>query len=218
MSAATTDTRMARPEAIEIAKAFVAELEGAYDQLIVGGSLRRRLAYVHDIEIIAVPKVEHQSTGLFEGMATAIDRLNARLTALLDNNDVAKRRKSDGSWAGWGPRNKFLTYQGARVDLFCAVNDWDKAPAMAEPGRFGWLLLLRTGPAAFSRQLVVPKVDDKGRPGRTKDRRPGLMPAHLVAEGGWLRYRTSREPIETPTEQSVFELFGLPYQEPWERT
>jgi hypothetical protein len=34
---------------------------------------------------------------------------------------------------------------------------------------------------------------------------------------GWLTYRTSGERIETPDEPSVFELFGLPYQDAWER-
>jgi hypothetical protein len=91
---------------------------------------------------------------------------------------------------------------------------WISSP----PVRNGWLDPdLRTGPAAFSRQLVVPKRDDKGRPGRTKDRRPGLLPIHIKPVDGWLCYRTSGERIETPTEQSVFELFGMPYQEPWER-
>ena len=59
---------MARPEAIAVAKRFVDILDGTYDQLIVAGSLRRRLAMIGDVEIVAVPKVErvaHPVTDLF---------------------------------------------------------------------------------------------------------------------------------------------------------
>jgi len=200
VSGATSDTRMARPEAVEIARAFVAELEGTYLQLVVAGSLRRRLAFVGDVEVVAVPKLEQQSTGLFEEMTTDVDRLDARMLALLDNDEVAKRLDANGT-PRWGPTLKYLTYRGARIDLFCPSAE-----------RFGWILLLRTGPQEFSRQLVVPK----GK--RTKDGRPGLLPPHIKPVDGHLTYRTSGERIETKTEQDVFELFKLPYQEPWERT
>jgi DNA polymerase/3'-5' exonuclease PolX len=203
----TVETRMHRTEAVEIAKAFVAELDGTYDQLIVAGSLRRRLAYCGDVEIVAVPKVEQQSDGLFEDMATAVDRLDARMMALLDNDELAQRRKSNGDLMAWGPTWKSVTFRGRPIDLFTPCAE-----------RLGWILILRTGPAAFSRQLVVPKRDDNGRPGRTKDRRPGLLPIHIKSVDGWLCYRTSGERIPTPTEQSVFDLFNIPYIEPWSRS
>lgn len=211
-----TITRMDRATAIAIAKAFVDEIEPYTTQLIVAGSLRRRLAMVGDIEVVAVPKIEMVETeipDLFGGQTHTgtVDLVDATMTMLLDRGRVERRHKSDGSLMGWGPRSKYVTFNGARVDLFCAVSDGEKEPARAEPDRFGWILMLRTGPYKFSKQLVVPK----GK--RTNDGRPGLMPPHLVAEGGWLRYRTSRETIPTPDERAVFELFGLPYSEPWGR-
>jgi DNA polymerase/3'-5' exonuclease PolX len=199
--------RLDRPDAIAIAKAFVARLEGTYERLVVAGSLRRRLAHIGDIEIVAVPKIERLTTGLFEDMPTDVDRLDGRMQALLDNDEVGRRRKSDGSLMAWGPTWKSVTFNGRSIDLFTP-----------DAGRFGWILLLRTGPAAFSRQLVVPKRDDAGRPGRTRDRRPGLLPIHIKPVDGWLSYRTSGERIETADERDVFDLFGLPYVEPWERT
>lgn len=204
-------TRMHRPEAVEIARAFVAEIEAYTDQLIVAGSLRRKLAWVGDIEVVAVPKVEIEqveTVGLFgsEFERLDVDRLDERMTAMLEAGTVTKRLDAAGA-PRWGKKLKYLTYVGAPVDLF--------AP---EAGQFGWHLVLRTGPAAFSRQLVVPKTNEHGRRQKTKDNRFGLMPPHLIAEGGWLRYRMSREAIPTPDEKSVFELFSLPYQEPWERT
>lgn len=192
--------RMLRPEAIAIAKAFVAELEGTYDQLIVAGSLRRRLATAHDIEIVAVPTLETVTGGLFGDEGTTIDRLDARMTTLLEQYAVVKRLDKNGS-PRWGPRLKYLLYRGARVDLF-------------SPGAqaVGWHLVLRTGPVAFSRQLVRP------RGLTTRDGRPGLLPPLIKPREGFLTWGVSGEHIETPDEQEVYRLFGLAYQEPWERT
>jgi DNA polymerase/3'-5' exonuclease PolX len=206
---ATPYTRMERPEAIAIAKAFVAQIEDCCAQIKVGGSLRRRLAHIGDIEIVAEPKTAAVSGGLFDDDLTTIDLLHGRLEALLDSGTVQQRLDVNGR-PRWGPVVKYLTYRDARVDLFCP-----------DAGRFGWILLLRTGPAPFSRQLVVPrgKIPGEARTQtKTKDNRRGLMPPHIVPRDGWLTYRMSGERIETPTEQSVFELFGLPYLEPWERT
>lgn len=208
-------TRMQRPEAVAVAKRFVDAIEDCTDRLVIAGSLRRRLAMIGDVEIVCVPRVEVVETAVPDLFgerveSRGVDMLDLQLTMLLDKGRVQKRPRSDGK-VFWGPRAKYLTFQGARVDLFCAVNDWDKEPANAEPERFGWILALRTGPYKFSKQLVVPK----GK--RTNDGRPGLMPAHLIAQDGWIRYRTSREPIPTPEEKSVFDLFQIPYAEPWER-
>lgn len=198
-----TVTRLDRTTAIAFAKAFVAELRGTYDQLIVAGSIRRRLATIGDIEIVAVPKVETLPIGfpdLFGDRAEGdVDLLDAHLTMLLDTGRVQKRLDVNGS-PRWGQTLKYLTYQGVRVDLFTPCVE-----------RLGWILMLRTGPAVFSRQLVVPK--DR----TTKDGRGGLLPIHIKPVDGWLTYRTSGERIETTSEQSVFDLFGLPYREPWER-
>lgn len=206
-------TRMERSAAIAIAKAFVAELEGTYTQLIVAGSLRRRLAYVHDIEVIAVPKVETMPIGfpdMFGEQAMGdVDLLSARMSEMLDAGETETRLDVNGS-PRFGPKLKYLTYQGANVDLFTP-----------EAGNFGWHLMLRTGPAPFSRQLVVPRSPvpgDERKPTVTKDRRRGLLPPHIKPVDGWLTFRTSGERIETPTEASVFELFGMPWREPWERT
>lgn len=201
----TVTTRMHRPDAVAIAKRFVWLIEDTTDRLVVAGSLRRRLAMIGHVEIVAVPTVETRTSvtaDLFGETETAVevDTLDLRLGALLKTDVVAKRCDRNGS-PRWGPTLKYLTYDGARVDLFTPSAE-----------RFGWILMLRTGPYQFSKQLVVPH----GK--RTNDGRPGLLPPHLISEGGWLRYRTSREQIPTPDERAVFELFKLAYQEPWERT
>jgi DNA polymerase/3'-5' exonuclease PolX len=191
---------MFRTEAVAIAKAFVGEIEDVTDQLIVGGSLRRRLAMIGDIEVVCVPKVERVVGGLFEDQERDVNLLDARLTTLLEAGTVTKRLDKNGV-PRWGPTLRYLLFQGARVDLFSPCAE-----------RVGWILLLRTGPAAFSRQLVVPRGI------RTKDQRPGLLPPLIKPRDGWLTWKVSGERIPTPTEESVFELFGLPYRLPQERT
>lgn len=193
-------TRLDRPHAIATAKRFVAELDGCYDQLVVAGSLRRRLAYVGDIEVVAVPKIEQRSVGMFPDHTVAVDLLHEKLEQLLHNGAARKALDVRGA-PRWGPTLKYLLFDGVRFDLF--------SPNVE---RFGWILVLRTGPAAFSRQLVV----DVGR--RTKDGRPGLLPARLLPRDGWLTERVSGWRIPTPTEQHVFDAFRLDYREPWERT
>lgn len=202
MADAATSELLDRPTAITVARAFVDLIEDTTAQLIVAGSLRRRLAWVHDIEVVAVPKLEGVDLPeLFPETARSewVDLLHLQMTRLRDDGVVEPRLDINGV-PRWGPTLKYLTFQGARVDLF--------APSAA---RFGWILLLRTGPAAFSRQLVV----ERGK--KTRDGRPGLRPPHLVPRDGWLTEKTSAYRILTPTEQSVFEAFKLPYKEPWER-
>jgi DNA polymerase/3'-5' exonuclease PolX len=200
MSAATAESRMFRPDAVEKARAFIDRIDDCCERLTVAGSLRRRLAMIGDIEIVAVPKVERVMAGLLGDIETEVDRLGVRLDELLEDGDVAKRLDRNGA-PRWGPTLKYLTYRDAAVDLFCP-----------EAARFGWILALRTGPAAFSRQLVV-------RPDRrTRDGRPGLLPLTLAPQDGWLTDRMSGRRIDTPEEADVFHLFKLPYLEPWERT
>jgi len=192
--------RMFRDEAVAIAKAFVGEIEDCCDQLIVAGSLRRRLAMIGDVEVVAVPKIAAETGGMFGDQVEIVDVLDARMTTLLEHGVVSKRVDRNGS-PRWGPTLRYLTFQGARVDLFSPCEE-----------RFGWILALRTGPAPFSRQLVM----HRGR--TTRDGRPGLLPPLIVPRDGWLTYRVSGEPIPTPTEASVFELYGMPFTPPWERT
>lgn len=191
--------RIHRPDAIAAARAFIELLDGTYDDLRVAGSLRRRLAYVSDIEIVAIPKQDTIAAGLLGDRTEQTDRLDSRMAALLEAGTVAKRLDRNGS-PRWGPTLKYLTFEGVNVDLFTP-----------EAARMGWILLLRTGPAAFSRQLVV----ERGK--RTKDGRPGLLPATIKPRDGWLTWRTSGEKIPTPTEEEACRVLSIPYAEPWER-
>lgn len=194
-----------------VAKQF-AELIAPYcHQMVIAGSLRRRLPTVGDIEIVAVPKVdEEREVNMFGEMAALRyrDRLDEHMIRLAADGTVSKRLDKNERPA-WGLKHKRLTFEGIPVDLFTPDAD-----------RFGIILVIRTGPAEFSHRLVTPadqSVKVGKKPNGHEIRRPGLLPLKFRVQDGWLCYRVSGERISTPTEESVFEALGLPYAEPWLR-
>ena len=198
-------TRVPAREVAPIAKRFVALIEPFCDRLVVAGSLRRRLPFCGDIEVVAIPKVvsvETKTPELFGDRieVTEVDSLHERLTELLADGTVQKRMLGeDGTTTRWGPRTKYLLFEDRPIDLFATTADL-----------WGWTLVIRTGPAEFSRQIVQP------RGLKTKDRRAGLLSPHLTVDGG-LHSRMSGQLIPTPEESDVFRVLGIDYREPWER-
>lgn len=199
-----TATRMPSREAASIARRFIDLIEDATDRLVVAGSLRRRLPTCGDIEVVCIANVETVTTtepGLFEDVVTEtqVDRLHERMEQLLADGVVQKRLLADGLATRWGPKNKLLLFEDRPIDLFgTSVELW------------GWTLVIRTGPAEFSCQLV------QARGEKTKHRRAGLLPSHLFIKDG-LHSRMSGQLIPTHEEDEVFRTLGLDYQAPWER-
>lgn len=196
---AATEQRLPYAAAYAVAQRLLDEIYDCCDEAIIAGSIRRGEPTCGDVEILVVPSVElRHERDLFGEVVRTVpnDRLAARLTTLADNDVIHPRIRADGKRM-WGPSWKSFTFEETPVDLFTP-----------EAARLGWILALRTGPAAFSRQLVVP-VDHT-----TKDGRPGLLPIGIKPRAGWLTRGASGERIETPTEREVFALFGVPYPDP----
>lgn len=219
-------TRYASAEIKHTVRAFIDLIEPYTDRLIVAGSLRRRLPTVGDVEIVCVPRVETREVSvatLFGNdiQAEEVDCLHERLDQLVAEGVVEKRPRSDGL-TFWGPKWKMLTFRGIPFDLFSCVNGWQagKVEPVAEPERLGIILLIRTGPFDYSHRLVTPK-DQKCEVGKKGNghaiMRPGLLPERFRVQDGWLTSRVSGEKIPTPDEQTVYQLLGLDYAEPWER-
>lgn len=207
-----TVTRIPRAEAQTIADRLIDRIQDCCEQIVIAGSLRRGLPTVGDIEIVAVPKIQPMlERDMFgEVVATAqIDLLDARLATLLDNDIVSKRLRSDGQ-SFYGPKTKYLTFEGASVDLFTPSAE-----------RFGLVLAIRTGPWQFSKQLVSEKgkqvVVGYDERARRPIKRDGLLPAQYRVQDGWLTQRVSGQRIPTPTEEGLFELIGLRWRAPQER-
>jgi DNA polymerase/3'-5' exonuclease PolX len=78
---------------------------------------------------------------------------------------------------------------GMKLDLF-----------MADDDSFGNILLIRTGDADFSRWMMGSLLPTRG----------------YRAHDGYLWKDDQR--LSTPEETDVFDLAGLPYRDPWDRT
>jgi len=187
---------------VEAAACRLFDLIGdACESIMLAGSMRRRAESVGDGEAVAVPKlVTYEQRDLFGEIVTTttVDLLWARLDTLADDGLIVKRPRRDGKLV-WGPLAKAFAFDGVPFDLYTP-----------EKERAGWIVLVRTGPAAFARQLVV----EVGH--RTKDGRPGLMPPTVRAVDGWLVDRVSGRRLETPP-RDAFAALKLAYLEPWER-
>jgi hypothetical protein len=145
---------------------------------------------------------------MFGQQAGEVDLLDQHLNDLERTGVVAKRPRSDGKTV-WGQKMRYLTFEGMNVDLFTP-----------EAARFGLVLMLRTGPSAYSHQLVT----ERGKAlvvGHQPNGRPitryGLLPSHLRVQDGWLCSRVAGTRIPTPEEIDFYEHTRLPYLEPWER-
>ncbi len=127
----------------------------ACDRIEVAGSIRRARPIVGDIEIVATSRVEQAVAGLW-GDIEATPVLPVRIDDLIADH-VLDVHPSDPKR---GPRYAKLWHvaTGMQVDLFTPERD-----------SFGLMLVIRTGPAAYSQRLVT-------------DMKRGPRPHH-VAEG-----------------------------------
>lgn len=153
-------------EAMAVANELVDWLRPACNRIVVAGSLRRQCAEIGDIELVALPTPLLNLFGEPTG-ETLLD-LHLRDTTLSKNGD----------------RQKQFTYQGYQVDLF-----------LARPDTLGYILLLRTGSAAFSHSMVTPKSMG------------GLRPPHITLNDGQVFKHGA--PVAVPDEATLFALWEM---------
>jgi len=181
----TTGTRLDLADADRIAGAVRAQIDG---ESIVAGSVRRRCPTVGDVEVLvhaaATVRLDVAAGGLYPGLYSyrgAWETIRGGHVC----NDPTHRQ----SWKQWQLRDR----TGAiTLDLY-RFDDFNR----------GSMLLIRTGPAAFSKRFV------------TELRRRGLR-----HEGGYVR--SSAEPVgeaivPCPLEKDAFALAGMAWVEPEDR-
>lgn len=158
----------------------------------IAGSIRREKSEVGDIELLYVPRWEQAGrVSLFgdsEGRADPVDRV---VEEMIQAGLLEKRMNSAGHPIGCGEKNKALLHvaSGVGIDLFST-----------DEANWGMAMVVRTGPAEWNVEMM------------SAFRRLG-MEGH--AYGGVTKgLRNS----ECPTEESVFDLLGLPWVPPQERT
>jgi len=172
-------SKTARPlhEAEAISTALVADLEPFCVRIAVAGSIRRRKEMVGDIEIVVIPRYE--PVGLFGDMQA--NALWAHLHDAGDRYRFVKGDKPDGRYY----QLTLPAHDDLQLDLF-----------LAQPDNWGWILLMRTGSAAFSAGVLG---EWKRRRGSGKDQ-PGSIDGRLVDHAGQV--------VPTPDEETVFALVG----------
>ena len=175
-----------------LADEVAALLDAACDRLAIAGSIRRRVPEVSDVELVVVPRLIAYRDGLWGDRETVEDQLALRVTALVAAGTLGWRRLGDRAAAN-GPRYRSLIYRDVPLDLFSPDDD-----------SFPVVLLIRTGPASFSRRVVTPR--SKG----------GLLPDFMRVKDG--RLWSSGQPVACRSEHDVFALLGLAYIPPERRT
>lgn len=164
----------------------------------VAGSLRRTThGFVHDVDIVAAP--HHRPAQRGEGGGD-LGRVWTE-QALVDIR----------GWPGWSSefrpdpacttrqvKGSSRTVRALHIELY-----------LCHPNRFGWMYMLRTGPADFGRELVsrAPAYGFRFKDGRL----------HRIVDGIFAGAETL-EPIDTPTEESVWHALELPVIHPAQRT
>jgi len=176
-------TRMPLAEAQALATRLGALLAPACDRVLIAGSIRREVPTVGDIELLVLPTLADQADLFGETTATR-NLLEERCADLLDAGTLGQRRDKNGV-PRWGPRYKAAVFANVAVDLF----------AVLPPAQWGVLSLIRTGPGAWSKQLVTPQ------------RLGGWLPnwAHVRDGAIW---HTDGSMLVTPEEADVWALLG----------
>ena len=182
-----------RDEALRSARRFISILEEANvtERIELGGSLRRGVPFVKDIELVVIPRVTEE-TDLF---GTVIGRRNHFYELLLDlrATGVLQDRLDKDQRPHFGEKSQRCLFQGYALDIFSATED-----------NFGLIYLLRTGPAKFSKAFVTQHSD-----GGT------YLPVGMRVEGGHLIDRSVK--LRTPEERDVFEAIGKEFIAPEDR-
>lgn len=177
---ATAKTAVPLALAERVAQDLLSWVAFACDRCDVAGSVRRRVAECGDIELVCLPKfrtipvVPAQADLFGEHAPCGMETRNELWDAL-------ERRGVEFSKSGQKYRQ--FRFRGLQVDAFTA-----------DAENFGWIKLIRTGSAAFSKSVA------------TELNRRGYSSANgriFLVDGGRI--------VATPEEEDVFALAGMPW-------
>jgi len=183
----TTDPqpeRMLLSRARMIANALVLDLTPYCERIEIAGSIRRNRPTVEGIELLAIAKWSRDPDRLFDDESVSL--LQRQLA-----RRVGEGRLHPLIWGAKQARFR-LVKSGAVLDLFVVT-----------PDTWGVQMLIRTGPAEFSKRFV------------TQQSKGGLLPDDLrVAEG---RIWDGDTPVHTPEERDLFAAIGMDWIAPEKR-
>ena len=159
-------------KALEVAEKYHLLLRPWCERIEIAGSLRRQKTEVHDIEFCCIPRTVE--SGLFGDEKMSHPQFVEAVDSL---------EKIKGSPLGRYVQRKLP--EGLNLDIFiCTKENW------------GYQLAIRTGPASFSRDMVIKNI-----------KRMGLKP-----DEGYIWYQGRIMPV--PEEKFLFDMIKVPYLEP----
>jgi len=175
-------------------QALKMSLEPLTHRFEIAGSVRRGKPEVGDLEVLCIPKC----ASLF---GQGEDFRDAPLWKKLDEW-LARERITKTEPPRWGTKYRQFWYavkcleQPDKTAIYMELVKVDLFTAHRE--NWGIQMLIRTGPADFSKHIV------------TK-----LLKAGLPVRNGWVR--SGNNTVFTPSEESVFEILQMAYIEPERR-
>lgn len=168
------------------------------ERVEIAGSVRRKKEEVKDIEIVFWPRmIRPQGSGggdsLFDVEAVEgpdrVPSTDVMVSALVSSGfwslDQAVKRN--------GPRYKRLKCCGEIVEIY-----------RADAWNWGWIFLLRTGPADFCHAIVAPQWNE------------GFLPVDTRVREGYVYVRGQR--VAVPDETTFLGLWGIPFIAPTHRS
>ena len=174
----------------EVAEELVWFLSPFCEHIEVAGSIRRDLALVGDIELVAIPAFREepsQVTDLFDPSPppTRVDKLDEFLKGAIGTHFFQKR-------GGYGTLAKYLTHVESEipVDVFTATKE-----------NWGITFLVRTGPANYCK-WVMSRFQTLGHKGQVQ--------GPIITNVG----TQNQEDVDCPTEERVFELLEYDFVQP----
>ncbi len=203
---------MDHAQALQLASGLRSFLERGCLQIEIAGSVRREKPEPHDVELVAIPRIEERDARDLFNMQVGTHKVNLfeiRLIELLDEcewefDPVLKRN---------GPHYKRLRHvrTGICADVF-----------LTTPAGWGGAMAIRTGPPDFSHALVT----------LARRQRKHVADGYLIhghskpakeTTAGWVEHDCPKGAscpliLPTPTEEAFFDKLGLPWCEPKDRT
>ena len=164
-------------EAQALAQSAVYALSPYCERIEIAGSIRRRKAEVKDAEIVCIPKCANWINDLFG----TENRIDPEFIKAVQQWPALKGQPT-------GKYTQRLLPWGLNLDLF-----------MTTPEQWGSILLIRTGPAEFSKRVMGSLLPRQG---------------YKCNEGYIWRDGTR---IPTLEEADVFQLADIRWIEPWNR-
>ena len=184
-------TKWPADEAMNVAIFLMRQLSPVCEQITIAGSLRRGKKMVGDVELLFIPKYDEQPDGFFDKIK--VNLAEQKIQELL-NRDVLTMRPNVNGGFSWGRENKLAIHRpsGIPVDLFST-----------SPEKWWVALVIRTGSKETNMRLTTGA---------------NYLNRTLNAYGVGVTDRKTGEIIPATSEQHVFELCGVPFIEPEERT